>query len=294
MSQQVGGQAVIEGVMMRAKDKIAVAVRKEDGEILVDKRDFTPISERFKIFKLPLFRGVIALFQSLIIGIQALTFSANQFGEAEEEELSPLELVLTMASSFGLAVLLFVVLPATLINFIESYIQYDLMLNFIEGIIKIIVFLSYIVIISKFEDINRFFQYHGAEHKVIYNHESKQELTAENAAEFSTLHPRCGTSFLLFVMVISILIFSFFGRPTLLRRILIHIAILPLVAGISYELIKQAGKKKGLKIFRILSLPGIYLQKLTTQQPDDEQIEVAIKSLEAVLEIEEDEAIKTV
>ena len=294
MSQQVGGQAVIEGVMMRAKDKIAVAVRKEDGDILVDKRDFTPISERFKILKLPLFRGVVALFQSLIIGIQALTFSANQFGEAEEEELSPLELVLTMASSFGLAVLLFVILPATLINFIESYIQYDLMLNFIEGIIKIIVFLSYIVIISKFEDINRFFQYHGAEHKVIYNHESEQDLTAENAAEFSTLHPRCGTSFLLFVMVISILIFSFFGRPTLLRRILIHIAILPLVAGISYELIKQAGKKKGLKIFRLLSLPGIYLQKLTTQQPDNEQIEVAIKSLEAVLEIEDEEAIKTV
>ncbi len=294
MSQQVGGQAVIEGVMMRAKDKIAVAVRKEDGEILVDKRDFTPVSQRFKILKLPLFRGVVALFQSLIIGIQALTFSANQFGEAGEEELSPLELVLTMASSFGLAVLLFVILPATLINFIESYIQYDLMLNFIEGVIKIIVFLSYIIIISKFEDINRFFQYHGAEHKAIYNHESDQELTAENATEFSTLHPRCGTSFLLFVMVISILIFSFFGRPTLLRRILIHIAILPLVAGISYELIKQAGKKKGLKIFRVLSLPGIYLQKLTTQQPDKEQIEVAIKSLEAVLEIEEDEVTKTV
>ncbi len=294
MSEQVGGQAVIEGVMMRAKDKIAVAVRKEDGNILVDKRDFTPISERFKILKLPLFRGVVALFQSLIIGVQALTFSANQFGEAEEEELSPVELVLTMASSFGLAVLLFVVLPATLINFIEGYIQSDLMLNFVEGIIKIIVFLSYIMIISRFEDINRFFQYHGAEHKVIYTYESEQELTAENAADFSTLHPRCGTSFLLFVMVISILIFSFFGRPSLLHRISIHIAILPLVAGISYELIKQAGKKKGLKIFKLLSLPGIYLQKLTTQQPDNEQIEVAIKSLEAVLEIEEGEAIKTV
>ncbi len=294
MSQQVGGQAVIEGVMMRAKDKIAVAVRKEDGDILVDKRDFTPVSERFKILKLPLFRGVVALFQSLIIGIQALTFSANQFGEAEEEELSPLELILTMASSFGLAVLLFVVLPATLINLIESHIQHDLVVNFIEGIIKIIVFLSYIVIISRFEDINRFFQYHGAEHKVIYNYESDKELTAENAAQFSTLHPRCGTSFLLFVMVISILIFSFFGRPNLLNRILIHIAILPLVAGISYELIKQAGKKRSLKIFNFLSLPGIYLQKITTQQPDIQQIEVAIKSLEAVLEAEEDEALETV
>ncbi len=294
MSQQVGGQAVIEGVMMRAKDKIAVAVRKEDGDILVDKRDFTPVSERFKILKLPLFRGVVALFQSLIIGIQALTFSANQFGEAEEEELSPLELILTMASSFGLAVLLFVILPAILINLIESQIQHDLVVNFIEGIIKIIVFLSYIVIISRFEDINRFFQYHGAEHKVIYNYESDKELTAENAAQFSTLHPRCGTSFLLFVMVISILIFSFFGRPNLLNRILIHIAILPLVAGISYELIKQAGKKRSLKIFNFLSLPGIYLQKITTQQPDIQQIEVAIKSLEAVLEAEEDEAIETV
>jgi len=294
MSQQVGGQAVIEGVMMRAKDKIAVAVRKEDGDILVDKRDFTPVSERFKILKLPLFRGVVALFQSLIIGIQALTFSANQFGEAEEEELSPLELILTMASSFGLAVLLFVILPAILINLIESQIQHDLVVNFIEGIIKIIVFLSYIVIISRFEDINRFFQYHGAEHKVIYNYESDKELTAENAAQFSTLHPRCGTSFLLFVMVISILIFSFFGRPNLLNRILIHIAILPLVAGISYELIKQAGKKRSLRIFKFLSLPGIYLQKITTQQPDIQQIEVAIKSLEAVLEAEEDEAIETV
>ncbi len=283
MSQKdYGGQAVIEGVMMRGEDKIAVAVRKEDGEIIVDKKRVDSITDRFKFLKLPLIRGVVALIQSLVLGLKALTFSANQFSE-EEEELNFFELLSTIGVSFGLAVGLFIVLPATLIKFIQGYIDSNLALNLVEGTIKVSFFLIYIVAISQMEDIKRVFQYHGAEHKVIHNYEAGLPLTPENAQEFSTLHPRCGTNFLLIVMVVSILLFSFFGRPALLNRILIHIALLPVVAGLSYEIIKQAGKEDAGKIVKLVALPGLYLQKLTTNQPDLEQLEVAIISLKAVL-----------
>ncbi|GAB6137281.1 DUF1385 domain-containing protein [Halanaerobaculum tunisiense] len=288
MSQeQYGGQAVIEGVMMRGEKSIAVAVRKDNGEIILDEQPFTSITDKFKILGLPLLRGVIALFQSLILGLQALTFSANQFSE-EEEELSWSELIISIGTALGLAILLFVVLPAGVIGFIQSYINSNLVLNLLEGIIKVSVLLAYITIISHLEDIERVFEYHGAEHKVIHNYESDLSLTVENARQFSTLHPRCGTNFLLLVMVVSILLFSFFGRPDLVSRILIHIALLPVVAGISYELIKLAGKEAAPQPIKWIAIPGLYLQKLTTAEPSSEQLEVAIKSLEAVLEEEEE------
>ncbi|OCL25665.1 hypothetical protein U472_15150 [Orenia metallireducens] len=283
---QYGGQAVIEGVMMRGKNHVAIAVRKEDGQIVLDRRKLKVLSDKFKFLKWPIVRGVVALFQSLILGLQALTFSANQFSE-EEEELTFWELISSMGVSFGLAIGLFVALPALLVSFLENNITSVVLLNLSEGIIKVSFFLIYILAISRLEDIKRVFQYHGAEHKVIHNYESKLPLTPENAQSFSTLHPRCGTNFLLVVMMMSVLLFSFFGKPTLLNRILIHIALLPVVAGLSYELIKQAGKKKANRLFKLVALPGLYLQKLTTREPSLEQIEVAIKSLEAVLEEEQ-------
>ncbi|AGB42353.1 putative metal-dependent enzyme [Halobacteroides halobius DSM 5150] len=284
--QQYGGQAVIEGVMMRGKKRIAVAVRKENGQIVLDEQPFKSITNKFKVLGMPLLRGVIALFQSLILGLQALTFSANQFSE-EEEELSWFELITSMGTAFGLAILLFVVLPAGIIHLIESYISSNLILNLIEGIIKVSVLITYIVVISQLDDIERVFQYHGAEHKVIHNYESDLPLSIKNARQFSTSHPRCGTNFLLLVMIVSILLFSFFGRPSLINRVLIHIALLPVVAGVSYELIKLAGKQEAPQVVKLIAIPGLYLQKLTTAEPSDQQIEVAMKSLEAVLEEED-------
>ncbi|WP_018248214.1 DUF1385 domain-containing protein [Orenia marismortui] len=283
--KQYGGQAVIEGVMMRGEGHIAVAVRKEDGDIVIDKKELNSLSKRFKFLKLPIFRGVVALFQSLIIGLQALTFSANQFSE-EEEDLDLWELISTIAISFGLAIGIFVVLPAVLISFIQKYLSSAIAINLIEGLIKVSFFLIYILIISRLEDIKRVFEYHGAEHKVIHNYESELPLSPENAKGFSTLHPRCGTNFLLIVMLMSVLLFSFFGKPSLINRILIHVSLLPIVAGLSYELIKQAGKDNANKLFKLAALPGLHLQKLTTREPSLDQLEVAIKSLESVLQEE--------
>ena len=204
-----GGQAVIEGVMMRGQENVAVAVRKEDEEIVVDKREFVSLTDRIKVLGWPLIRGVVALFQSLILGMRALTFSANQFSE-EEEELTWWELITTIGVAFILAILLFIALPAGIIRLIQPYIGANVVLNLIEGVLKVTFLLTYIVAISQMEDIERVFEYHGAEHKVIHTYESELDLTVDNAQQFSTLHPRCGTNFLLLVMIVSILLFSFF------------------------------------------------------------------------------------
>jgi len=267
--------------MMRGDDNIAVAVRKEDGEITTKQMMFNSWTKKLKFLKTPFVRGVIALFQSLILGMRALTFSANQFAD-EEEELTWWELTTSIATALVLAILLFVVIPASVIELIKVYIDSNLILNLIEGVMKVSVLIIYILSISRLEDIKRVFQYHGAEHKVINNYESDLDLNVKNAQQFSTYHPRCGTNFLLIVMIVSILLFSFFGRPNLLNRILIHVALLPIVAGVSYELIKKAGQKDASKIFKWAAVPGLYLQRLTTAEPDEKQLEVAISSLEAV------------
>ncbi|MGM0471005.1 MAG: DUF1385 domain-containing protein [Bacillota bacterium] len=285
---QYGGQAVIEGVMMRGEDNLAVAVRNEADEIALHTKPLNSITDKFTILGKPLVRGVVSLFESLVLGMQALTFSANQVAEDEEEELTTWELISTIGFALGLAILLFIVLPASAIKLVQPYLESTFLLNLLEGIIKVTVFLIYILLISRLDDINRVFQYHGAEHKVIYNYESNQPLSISNAEQYSTLHPRCGTSFLLLVMIISVLLFSFFGQPSLINRILIHIALLPLVAGISYELIKLAGKKDSNSLVQLISLPGLWLQKLTTREPNRRQLAVAIKALEGVLELEED------
>ena len=285
----VGGQAVIEGVMMRGPGKIAVAVRKPNGEITVDLKDAGSVSDRYPILKKPFLRGVVSLVESLRYGMKALSFSAQASGEEEEgeESMSSLELAGTIAVSVGLAVLLFVVLPTGAMKLLQNEGFSPMVLNLCEGLLRLGIFLLYIWGISRQKDIQRVFQYHGAEHKTIYTYEHGLPLRVENVRPFSTLHPRCGTNFLMIVMLISIFIFTFLGWPSLWERILSRILLMPVVAGISYEIIRFAGKHMDKPWVRAAILPGLALQKLTTRQPDDDQIEVAIASLKAVLPPEE-------
>lgn len=289
---QYGGQAVIEGVMMRGPEDLAIAVRKPDNEIVLEERPVNSITKKIPFLKLPLIRGTIMLFESLIIGIQALTFSANQAAEGEEEELSNWELTLTVAVAMGLGILLFVVTPASIARLLY-FLKSPMLIVFLEGLVRISIFLIYVLIISRMKDIQRVFQYHGAEHKVIHAYEAGEELTVANARKYSTLHPRCGTSFLLIVMVIMIFLFSFIGKPPLLIRIAAKIILLPIVAGISYEIIKLSGKYARSPVMKIIIAPGLWLQKLTTREPDDSQVEVAIKALAAVLPEDEEQDCRT-
>ncbi|MDI9458343.1 DUF1385 domain-containing protein [Candidatus Darwinibacter acetoxidans] len=277
-----GGQAVIEGVMMRGRYSAAVAVRKQDQTISVLNQDLKPWSDRFPILKKPLIRGAAALVETMIMGIRSLNYSASEYG-GEEEQLTTKELVLTMGFALVLTVALFIVLPAFLLRFVQSHISSNILLNLVEGLIKISFFVLYIAGISWMEDIKRVFAYHGAEHKTINCYEAGQELTVENVAKHSRVHARCGTNFLLIVLFTSVFVFSFFGRPPFLQRVLTHLALMPIVAGISYELIRKAGQQDCHPVFRWLARPGMLLQALTTKEPDHSQIEVAISALQAVL-----------
>jgi uncharacterized protein YqhQ len=281
----IGGQAVIEGVMMRNKANVAVAVRQEKGNIFVQKMQFHSISERYPFLKWPLFRGVVAFVEALVLGYRTLSLSAEQVLEGEEEELKGWELPLTLVISLAAGIGLFILLPTVLMKYLSQGLESPILLNLCEGLLRLLIFLGYILAISSWKEVRRVFQYHGAEHKAIACFEAGQPLTVDNARKYSTLHRRCGTSFLLIVMVISILLFSFFGWPGLWQRILIRLLLLPLVAGISYEGIKLAGVKDNI-FTRILSQPGLWLQLLTTKKPADDQLEVAISALQAVLPVE--------
>lgn len=278
----VGGQAVIEGVMMRGKTHVAVAVRQPDGEISVDVRPVNSISDRYPILKKPFLRGVVSLVESLVMGMKALAYSAQVSGD-EDEKLDSKELALTIAVSAGLAILLFIVIPTWSMRFLTGITQDHMALNLAEGVLRMAIFLAYIAAISSMNDIQRVFQYHGAEHKTIYTYEAGLPLKVENVRPFSTLHPRCGTNFLMIVMLISMFIFTFLGWPSLLERIASRIILMPVIAGVSYELIRYAGAHTDNPLVRIAITPGLLLQKLTTRQPDDSQIEVAIASLKAVV-----------
>lgn len=278
----VGGQAVIEGVMMRGKTHVAVAVRQPDGEISVDVRPVNSISDRYPILKKPFLRGVVSLVESLVMGMKALAYSAQVSGD-EDEKLDSKEMALTIAVSAGLAILLFIVIPTWSMRFLTGITQDHMALNLAEGVLRMAIFLAYIAAISSMNDIQRVFQYHGAEHKTIYTYEAGLPLKVENVRTFSTLHPRCGTNFLMIVMLISMFIFTFLGWPSLLERIASRIILMPVIAGVSYELIRYAGAHTDNPLVRIAITPGLLLQKLTTRQPDDSQIEVAIASLKAVV-----------
>ena len=276
----IGGQAVIEGVMMRNANAVATAVREPSGTITEKKKKIISIAERFPILKKPMLRGVVALGESLVVGLKALSYSAQMAGD-EGETLSDKEIVLTMIFSLCLTIVLFVIIPTAAAKYVHSAIKDPMLLNLAEGGLRMLIFFLYIYGISRMKDIKRVFQYHGAEHKTIHAYEAGVPLTVENVQKFSTLHPRCGTSFLLIVMIVSILMFAFLGWPDLWMRILSRIILLPVVAGISYEIIRYAGRSEN-KFVKFATLPGLWLQNLTTNEPDDEQVEVAIRALEEV------------
>ena len=282
-SFQYGGQAVIEGVMMRGPKSLAVAVRKPSGDIVVDNRQLHSWTDRFKFLKLPFLRGVVALFESMVWGVQILTYSASLAEDEEEESLSDQEIFFTVVLAIGLAVLLFVVLPTTAAHYLKSYLP-SVWQNIFEGILRIAIFVCYVVGIGRMKDIQRVFQYHGAEHKVINAYEAGENLTVEAVQKYTTRHPRCGTSFMLFVLVLTVFLYSFLNTPDILSRIVSRILLLPLIAGIAYEIIKWSGNHAGNPLVKILIAPGLWLQSLTTSEPDDSQVEVAIAALESVLE----------
>lgn len=297
----IGGQAVIEGVMMRGPREIAVAVRKPDGEIIVDKK---PLHSKLKwVTKIPIVRGCVNFFSSLVVGVRALMFSASFFELDDEEEKQKIEqmseqereqhdkknarlLDATMYFSLALSLVagvgLFMLLPNVIVGFVKSHIPSDLLATLIEGVVRIAIFLGYVALTSLMKDIRRVFEYHGAEHKTIFCYEYGEELTVENVKKQSRLHPRCGTSFLLIVMVISIILFSFISWENIWMRLGLRLLLLPVVAGLSYEIIKWAGRSD-CWLSRAISQPGMWLQKLTTREPDASQIEVAIASLTSVL-----------
>ena len=277
----VGGQAVIEGVMMRDANKTATAVRLPNGEIEVETHPVTSIRDRYPVLNLPLIRGSVIMVESLVIGMRALSFSAQAAGE-EDEQMTKKEIAMTILFALVLASVLFIVIPTGAAHLAAAYTDDPVVFNLIEGGIRLFVFLLYIWGISFMGGIRRVFQYHGAEHKTIHCYEAGKALTVENVQKFPRLHPRCGTNFLLIVMVVAIVFHVFFGWPDLWLRILSRLAVLPVVAGVSYEIIRFAGRSEN-RIVRIMITPGLWLQYLTTRPPEGEMVEVAIESLKAVL-----------
>lgn len=281
----VGGQAVIEGVMMRGPELTATAVRDPSGKIQVEVKLVHSISERFPILKKPFIRGTVSLIESLVIGMKSLSYSAKMAGE-EDEQLTDKEMAGTIVFALVLASILFIAIPTGAAKLFHVITADPVFLNLMEGFLRLIIFLAYIWGISRMKDIRRVFQYHGAEHKTIHCYEAGLPLTVANVQQFSRLHPRCGTNFLLIVMLVSIFVFAFLGWPSLAERIASRILLLPVVAGISYEIIRLAGRSDN-KIIQTAIKPGLWLQYLTTRPPADDMVEVAIESVKAVLPKEE-------
>ena len=300
---KMGGQAVMEGIMMKGDKKTAVAVRLPSGDIHI-KTEENPKKRTWA--KIPIVRGVIVFVNSLIQGTKTLMYSADVLEKYEEKLgegalaekgkfetwlekhfgeravwniLIAISVIISLVFSIGI----FVIGPTAVINWMTAFTENEIVLNLTEGLLRIAIFVIYVLLISKMKDIHRVFQYHGAEHKCIHCFESGRELTPENCQEFYTLHPRCGTSFLVFVLVISLIVFSFLGWPNLALRIVSRLLLIPFIAGISYEVLKWAGKSDNWFI-KIISIPGLYLQKLTTAPPDNEQLEVAIAAVKAVMD----------
>lgn len=277
---QYGGQAVIEGVMMRGPRAVAVAVRVGD-EIVVEKREYTPWVEFFPFFKWPLIRGTVVLLESMALGVQALALSASLVsGEGEEEKIGSFEIGLTVVLALILGIALFVLLP-TWLGILTRHWFGNFGQNAVEGIARFAIFLGYLTGIGRFPDVRRVFQYHGAEHKVINTYEEGGELTVASVNKRSPLHPSCGTSFLLMVLVVSILVFAFLGNGPWWWKFGARLALLPLVAGIAYEFIRYTRRHR--KFLGALIAPGLWLQKLTTGEPDASQLEVAISAFQNVL-----------
>ncbi len=298
---QVGGQAVIEGVMMRGPKHIATAIRRKDGTIEVKKEHFESIISQKKWLNIPILRGFIALIEMMIIGYKSLKFSADRFQlDLEEEDTKKkskqrekLEEVFSYFLAFGLAFLLFAYLPYQ-IGYWIGLGKKNLYFNLFTGTTRIIFFVVYIKIISLMKDVHRLFEYHGAEHKSVFAYENNEILQPKFVQIYSTLHPRCGTSFIFFVLLVSILIFAivdtfvgiFWGMPTIWIRIGYHFLLLPLISGVSYEILKLSGKNINHPLVKLMTAPGLALQRITTQPPDDKQIEVALVAMKTALELD--------
>src|SRR6476619_5221804 len=289
MSNPIGGQAVLEGVMMRGPSNWSVAVRKPDGDIAhVSKSIVSPMTRHW-LLRVPIVRGVVALGESLAIGFRALAISANYAAQEEGEEevateLTRGQLIFAFAIAIGFALLLFKVGPALLTDWIGIEARWFVI---VEGLIRVSVFVLYLLLISLFPDLRRVFQYHAAEHKAINAYEAGEELEPQTVARYSQIHPRCGTAFLLWVMVIAIFVFAFFGRPVWYWLIATRILLLPVIAGIAYELIRFAGKHQDNTVLMTLLAPGLWLQRLTTREPSLDQLEVSIRALKEVLKLED-------
>lgn len=295
----IGGQAVMEGIMMRGPERSAIAVRIPDGRIHMRT---TPNKKLGKWAKIPLLRGVVSFVTSLVQGTGTLMYSADVLEHywpteegVEEDKLEKwlnekfgeqkawtLMVYLSVAFAIVLSIGIFILLPTAIVDWAGRFVESPVILNLIEGLVRIALFIIYVALISKMEDIKRVFQYHGAEHKTIHCFEKGLELTPENAQSYYTLHPRCGTSFLVFVMVISLILFSLLGWPNLFWRITSRLLLIPVVAGLSYEVLRWAGRSDNWLV-KMLSIPGLYMQKLTTEEPDLEQLEVAIAAMKAVM-----------
>ncbi len=282
----VGGQAVIEGVMMRVPGSYATAVRDPNGEIHIQKEDFTSITESSSFWNMPIFRGMASLYESMKMGMKTLNYSAD-IAMPEEEPQSKFSEFLSTVFAISLAVFLFMIAPMWVTTTLLDIEKDAFWFNLVSGGFRILFFIIYLLIISLLSDVKRLFQYHGAEHRVVYNFESGKDVNVENAQVFPTQHPRCGTSFLFIVLLSAILVFAFvdtlvigaLGTISLPLRLLFHLPLIPFVSGIGYELIKLSSKRNSL-VFRILKKPGLWLQNITTKNPEDEMIEVSIKALE--------------
>jgi uncharacterized protein YqhQ len=290
MSAPIGGQAVLEGVMMRGPSAWSVAVRKPDGEIAEVNRPISSVLLRHRWLRLPVIRGVVALGESLSIGFRALAISANYAAQQEDEdgevqtELTRGQLLFAFGIAIGFALLLFKISPVLITNWLP--IEGTTAFVIIEGLVRVAIFIAYLLAISLLPDLKRVFQYHAAEHKAINALEAGEELEPERVQRYSLLHVRCGTAFLLYVMVIAIFVFAFFGRPAWYWLIATRILALPLIAGIAYEVIRFAGRHPQHRVLRYLLMPGMWLQRLTTREPSLDQIEVSIRALREVLRLE--------
>ncbi len=292
----VGGQAVIEGVMMRAPHSYCVAVRKKDGEIVTEEMPLARMSEKYPIFKLPVFRGVGTLCQAMMLGLKALRFSANasladqqaEGSTAKPKELSNWALTANLIFSLGFFFFLYKFVPLYLVTQLQSFyptLQGHVANALVDGVIRIVIFLVFLTLVSRMKDIRRVFEYHGAEHKVVFNFESGQPVNVENAQSFTTFHPRCGTSFLLVVMIVSMIIYMLVPFDGFFMKLASRFVLLPVITGVSYELIRFAAKRRG-SFLAMLTAPGLWLQRITTKPPSNEQAAVAICALDRAMELE--------
>jgi len=293
----VGGQAVIEGVMMRAPHSYCVAVRRPDGQIVTEEKPLARMSEQHRIFRYPVVRGVGTLYQAMVLGLKALKFSANamlgtevpEAPRAEKKEIPNWAISLNLVVSLAFFIFMYKFVPLFAVTNLEKVypvLQGRIAFNAADGIIRIAIFLAFLFVISRMKDIHRVFEYHGAEHKVVFNYESGKPVNVQNAQSFTTFHPRCGTSFLMVVMVVSMVVYTLIPFSGFGMKLLCRVLLLPVIAGVSYELIRFAARRQG-SFLAALAAPGLWLQRITTKPPSDDQASVAIHALEGAMALEQ-------